>query len=372
MNWLKSLVIIVLVIIPQCCLSNNTISFPLDSTNKGSMIGTNLISGVLMYHHKEMEILREKQVNAIEISWIFHANGDKLWHKFYHYPEYGLAYVLMDLGSPTILGYSHGVLPFVNFPLTSFNRKLSAGFRVGSGMSYITKKYHRTENFKNSAISTHINALVSFNLEGRYLITNDLSARLGFHLTHLSNGTLKKPNAGLNYPVMSFGLAYRYRDQKENNEYRLKFVDKQNRIQLFGYGSYKEAKGAGGPKYNVGALSLEYTRPIKTLWRFGIALDMMYDESSAFLMEYKKIPYDSKWQTVSSGVTLSTEIMLDRLSAVVHFGKYIKNPSREGGTVYQRIGLRYRFAERFWMHLALKTHWGSADYIEFGLGYKIY
>jgi hypothetical protein len=372
MNWLKSLVFVVLAITPQYCFSNNSMIFRVDSTTKGSMISANLISGVLMYHHKEMEILREKPVGAIELSWIFHGNGNKLWHQFYHYPEYGLSYVFMDLGSPTILGYSHGLLPFVNFPVTPFNHKLSAGFRVGGGISYITKKYHRTENFKNSAISTHINALVSFNLEGRYNITNDLSARLGFHLTHLSNGTIKKPNAGLNYPMISLGLAYCYKNQKISNENRLKFVDRQNRFQFFGYGSYKEAKGAGGPKYGVGAISMEYSRPIKTLWRYGIALDLMYDESSAFIMEYKEIPYDTKWQTVSSGVTINTEIMLDRLSAVVHFGKYIQNPSREGGALYQRIGLRYRFVNRFWMHLALKTHWGSADYIEFGLGYKIY
>ena len=372
MSWLKRFIAIAIVLTTHNGYSNHVIGFQTDSTIQRGKVGVNLISGVLMYHHKEMMVLLEKPVNAIELSWILVGTGNNLWHREYHYPEYGLSYVLLDLGSPSILGYSHGLQPFINFPISPFNRRLSAGFRVGSGLTYITKTYHRTDNFKNSAISTHINALISFNLEGRYALTNSLTLRAGFQLTHISNGTYKKPNSSLNYTTASCGLTYCYSHQNISNRLFHSFTDKPNRIQVFGYGSIKEVKGAGGPKYRVAALSAEYSRPITTLWRYGVALDVMYDESSAFIMEYKEIPYDTKWQTVSSGATFNTEISLDRLSAVAHFGTYFKNPSREGGAVYQRVGLRYRLNNYVWMHLALKTHWGSADYIEYGLGYKIY
>ena len=343
----------------------------IDSVIHGKLLGVNFYHGTLMYHHKVMEILREKPVNAIELSWILVGNGKKLWHKVYRRPEYGFSYILMDLGSPNYLGYAHGILPFVNFPVSSFDKRFSAGFRIGSGLSYVTKIYDRTENYKNSAISTHLNAIVAFNLEGRYSITENLSTRLGLALTHISNGTFRKPNSGLNNVLFSAGIAYCIANLKVDNGSEITFTDNKNRLLVIGSGSYKETKGAGGPRYAVGALSVEYTHSSKTLLRYGFSLDLMYDQTAGFIMDYEEIPYSSDWQMLKSGVTLNSEIMLDRLSAVFYFGKYIYNHSKEGGPVYQRIGLRYRIMEKCWLHFALKTHWGSADYIEFGVGYKI-
>lgn len=320
-----------------------------------------------------MEILRMKPPKAIELSFIIVGNGNKLWHKVYKHPEYGFSIISMDLGSPSVLGYSHGVLPFVNFPFTSFNRKVAGSFKVGSGLSYITKTYHQTYNSNNIAISTHLNALIDIGFEGRYNFRdNGISVRLGFHLTHFSNGTFKKPNAGLNYAQVSLGIAKGYTHRNVSNRLLVSCPENTNRLLFIGSGSFKEVKGAGGPKYYVVTSSLEFTRSISTLWRYGLSLDLMYDESAGFIMDYEGIAYDTNWQILKSGASVNVEFILDRLSAVFYFGKYIQNRSQEGGPFYQRLGLRYRVNDRFFVNLALKTHLNIADYLEVGLGIKVF
>lgn len=330
-------------------------------------------SGILKYHHKEMEIMQDKRASAVEFSFAMSGSGKKLWHSFYNYPTFGLSYKFMDLGNSSILGYSHSVYPFINLPILSHSNKLQIGLFVAPGMSYITKIYHRTDNFKNSAISSHFNAYINLGSKLSYKISKKLTIEAGAHLAHFSNGTFKKPNSGLNYTLFSLGFSYLNKSSKLYSDTLYSFPIEKNRILIAGVGSYKEVKGAGGPKYWVGSLSVEYSRPIETLWRYGFSWDLMYDDSNGFILDTERVPWNSTWETFKSGVTLNTELILDRLSAVFYFGGYIYNKNRpnNNGLMYQRIGLRYRISDYLWFHFALKTHWGSADYVEFGIAYKI-
>ncbi|PKP36355.1 MAG: hypothetical protein CVT98_08160 [Bacteroidetes bacterium HGW-Bacteroidetes-15] len=363
-------ILLVLLLTGNYAKANRSI---VDSTYNNRFIGVNYYSGILKFHHKEMEIMQENRASAFELSYVFVGNGNKLWHTYYKQPKFGLVYKFMDLGSYRILGYSHSIYPFINFPIYSPSKNIQFGLFVGPGLSYVTKIYHRTENFKNSAISSHLNAYINLGATISYKISNSIEIDGGFHMVHFSNGTFKKPNSGLNYSLLSVGLSYATGNAKLENGSNYSFLDKNSRLLLVGVGSYKEVKGAGGPKYGVGSFSVEYSRKIKPLWWYGFSWDLMYDGSNGFILERERVPWDNNWQLLKSGFTLNTEIILDRLSAVFHFGGYIynKNEPDNNGVVYQRIGLRYRTLDKMWLHLALKTHWGSADYVELGIAYKI-
>jgi hypothetical protein len=38
--------------------------------------------------------------------------------------------------------------------------------------------------------------------------------------------------------------------------------------------------------------------------------------------------------------------------------------------VFDRLALQYRFGKHYLVHLGLKTHFFTADMIEYGIGYK--
>jgi hypothetical protein len=65
------------------------------------------------------------------------------------------------------------------------------------------------------------------------------------------------------------------------------------------------------------------------------------------------------------------EHVAGRISIPVQLGVYLYN-RYVISQLYQLIGLRYRFAEKWVASVQLKAHFGKADYIQYGIGYKIF
>jgi len=350
---------------------HNASSANADTTTLKQGLGFRVHTGVLQYHHREMEILRSKPSTAIEILYVLKGKGEEPWHRFYGYPQYGVSYFFMDLGSREILGYSHAIYPFINFNVYSPTKNVNIGLLAGSGLGYVTKAYHRTQNFKNTAISSHFNAFINLGATLSYSLSSHIALNANFNLVHFSNGSYKKPNSGLNYSLLSVGANYTLKSIKTSSIKAYPFLAEKHRLMVLGVASQKEVKGAGGPKYSVSSFSVEYSYPIKNLWRVGLSGDFMYDTSNKFILDYQYVNWETPWQIAKGGIAINTEFILNRFSTIFALGNYVYNLDSSNGKVYQRVSLRYRPTYRIFLHLALKTHWTIADYIEVGVGFKI-
>lgn len=331
--------------------------------------------GYLQYHHPEMAALKQSPAQAIRVSLIQNTSGDKLWQSVYRFPAVGVSYMLMDLGHSNTLGNSHVVSPFIAVPVVRQTKRFSSDFYAGAGIGFMPKIYHPLHNSLNTAISTHINVYVDLGLRVNYQASPNLGFYGGGHLVHFSNGSVKKPNYGLNYMLMSVGVRYGGIISKMEHNGLPQQDEIKNRLLLTFSGFYKEALDYGGPKYNVASGSIEYSYPLwSSLFRVGASLDYMCDQSHGAILERNNVAYISDWELAKLGVAVNAEIILDRLSLILHFGGYYHNLSRDirNQWVYQRVGLRYQLTPRLWAHLALKTHWNLADYIELGLAVKVF
>ncbi|MDX9846130.1 MAG: acyloxyacyl hydrolase [Tenuifilaceae bacterium] len=350
-------------------------SLPPDSVNRDISPGINLYWGYLQYHHQEMKILQEAPARALELSLSTRGDGSRLWHSFYCNPKYGISYKLMDLGSQSILGYAHCFFPFIEIPITQQSSSFEIDFRAGAGIGYMRKVYNPQTNHQNSAISTHINAYIDLGLLARVRVAKNTWVTGGAHLIHFSNGSLQKPNYGLNYTLVSLGLVYKKLEPNLNKKGQYAYSQEKSRLLVTGATSRKEAVGIGGPRFWVASSQLEYSIPVVTpLFRVGVSLDFMYDKSNSLILDNSNIHWDSDWETAKLGAAISTEFILEKTSLVLNFGGYYHNLSRSISNqwVYQRIALRYRFTQRLWAHIALKTHWNIADYLEVGIAYKVF
>ncbi|MDY0348670.1 MAG: acyloxyacyl hydrolase [Tenuifilaceae bacterium] len=368
---IKQLAVLSLALL-YCCIATPASA---DTTTIAQGFGLKVHTGVLLDHHKEMEILRRNPASAIEVSYILKGNGEKLWHKFYGYPRYGVSYFFMDMGNREILGYSHAIYPFINLPIYSPGKNLNLGFMVGSGLGYAGKTYHRTQNFKNTAISSHLNAIINLSATLSYCISNHVTLNANLSLIHLSNGSIKKPNYGLNYTLLSLGIQYGNFNAKPKNHEEKKVRSEKHRILLAISGSTKQAVAFNDPNFCVASGSIEYSHKVwSPLFRVGGSLDFMYDNSHSLILHNHSIAYGSDWELAKLGMAVNAELILNRLSLILHFGGYYHNLSRKikNQWVYQRVGLRYRFTNGLWAHVALKTHLNIADYIEFGLAFKLF
>ena len=90
---------------------------------------------------------------SFELSLHRNTYGLHRWEVLHNYPAIGLTFYYSGLtGSQYCdeLGDVFALYPFINFPInTSQDSKIT--FKLGVGLSYLTKKFEPTENFHNYA-----------------------------------------------------------------------------------------------------------------------------------------------------------------------------------------------------------------------------
>ena len=336
------------------------------------MAGSSVYTGFLLNHHNNMRILNEATPYIFEIFIAKPTDGEKEWQSFYRHPLYGVSCMMLNTGSPSYLGKAHAVYQFMNFSLNDAARTVNLNLRVGTGIAYVEKKFDRFDNYKNRAISTHWNVLLSFRMECKLRVAPPLYLSGGWGLTHISNGAFTKPNAGLNYITVFAGANYAFGKERimkpvELNEYD---IDRKWYYTLYLSGGVKSYTINDDMQYAAWGLSLEASRSHLAFTRFSGALDLFYDTSDYFFLLEKEMR-TSKIQTVKPALAAGYEFLFGALSARVQMGGYLYAKNTDYGRLYQRLALSYTLTRRLNIRFGLKTHWGQADYIELSVGYRI-
>ena len=328
--------------------------------------------GYLAYHHKQMRLLQERHVSAFEIAFTKQSPENRQWAKAFGYPELGLVYMWMDLGSPTYLGQAYCLMPSCNFTLNGRGDRSTLFFRMASGLGYVSKIFDRETNYKNTGISTHFNAAVNFLFEYRFTISQDFNLRTGLALSHLSNGSFKKPNAGLNIPTIYFGAGYRFNyNSSITSRFNADSLDIPHGVlTIVAIGGAKQEQPIGTDRYAIAGLSCEYTWRTRPFQRIGLGLDAMYNGSSVEnLKDEDKSAHGIDLTRI--GANIRYEFQVGRFGINLGIGPYLYGKDKTGGPLYERLALRYFISEKVFGHVALKTHWGNADYVEYGLGIRL-
>lgn len=321
--------------------------------------------GILMAHHEIMAHIPNSLSYAGELSLYIHSKGAEKWQKAYRYPTFGVTLFGASLGNDSILGKSLGLFPFIEFPFIRKQQFVFSG-RLGAGFGYISKRYNKDLNPKNVAMSSAINALITFGLKATYLFrSNEFS--FGIDMTHLSNAAVKMPNLGVNLPY--FSLAYGYTFQHLPNDTILKEQIVPKKRWLIGttlIASVKENSPTGGEKYPVYALSFHTRRFFNYKTGLELAVDVISKQSLRGVQQ--DIP-KSQLDLIQVGLFAGFLLPLDQFHFVVGMGTYVRDKFNQDGRLYHRIGMRYYFKNGFNTQLVLHSHWGRADFAELGIGY---
>jgi hypothetical protein len=329
-------------------------------------------AGFLAAHRSTMAHLPKEHVLGGEISVYKRFSDIGPWQKAYRNPYAGLTLYGSTVGNNAILGQAFGAYGFIDFPIAE-SPKHSISFKLSTGLGYITKVFDQEANPKNVAMSTHVNALVCVGFQGRVRLAEKHELIYGIDLTHLSNGSSKVPNLGLNMPNLSLGYAYRFRQvaRQPDSSAVYSAVTKPRffenwKLGLLGIVSEKEVFPTGGRHYPVFALSISERK----IFRPKLGAELTFDVvSKQALVAYKPFIDKSQWQMVQMGIFAGYVLPLERFHFVFGMGVYVKDRYRPDNIVYHRVGMRYQFDNGLMANLTLKAHFAKADYVEYGIGY---
>jgi len=333
------------------------------------------IQGVILPHSDRVKPLVDDYVRGGEFAVEFPRYGGEDWYFYYNFPTTAWGLLFLDLGNTDKLGYVAAFYPYINLPLLHFQR-FSFNIKMGAGLAYITEKYDpkKPDDFaeNNFAIGSHLNGFLALgaNLECLVLKKAGISLTADGALNHFSNGSVQKPNAGLNIFNVSAGVKYtphlapsfmRYKSPKKKKDWEFDFSLA---------GGANQQNVTDPRKYlNMSLMAGGYC-PLTKRYRLGVNIDVFYN--NAFFAE-RKLPeyYAGENEKIRAGFSLANQLMFGDLTVGLHAGVYVFNRISHDGFSYFKLAAKYRVYDRIFVMAAVKTHREVAEFCELGVGYTL-
>ena len=336
-------------------------------------LGGEFFWGNIVEHTPSMAPIIERPVVGGEVFLSKQTYVAHQWNSFFNYPEYGICYAYLNLGSPDYTGITHCLFPYMNFHLFNNRNSLNLNLRIGTGFAYVEKIYNAETNPLNQAFSTHLNAILNAQLQGIYKVSDTWSVFAGAGIMHISNGAYQMPNLGMNIIGLFTGISHSFGKENRLIAFRNEVNEKNKNwdCSIFLSGGIKEIKPIGGNKYFAGDFNVEVTKKHLEYTRFGLSLDVTYDASEYDCIIFQSLPAVDRLNTTRVGVSGGYVLLLGNLSLDAYLGAYLHEANPLYGKIYQRTSLRYPLSDRLKLSLTLRNHKGKADYIGVGFGFRL-
>lgn len=302
--------------------------------------------------------------------------GHKEWESRLNYPDFGISFHYQNNKNKE-LGDLYGFFAHYNFYF--LNRHLQ--LRLGQGIAYNTNPYDKEKNYRNFAFSTHLMPSTFFMLNyQKENIWEGLGVRAGGFLIHHSNGTIKSPNTSINTVGVNVGLQYVFDRERERNYIPRQENDTVNHkepvhFNLFFRSGVQQSRTIGTPQYPFYTFSVYADKKISRSSAIQAGVDvflsiMLKHEIDMMAATFPEFDVDPDTDYKRMGIFAGYEFNLDRLSAEAQLGYYIYDDYKGFDSVYQRLGVRYRFYKNLYLGTHLKTHYSKAEAMEFSIGIR--
>jgi len=389
--------------------------------------------GSIIKHNNHMDNLVKGSTSGFGLSVEWQTDGSAMWHQYFNFPTIGISGTYLNLGNPQMLGKLFAVYPYLNLPLVR-SEGIQVNVKPGAGISFITKYYGNTPHIKgtldtevtdnqgivktvsygaNSAIGSMLNVFLNLGVNAEYAFSEDFTLSLGVAWQHASNGSIIKPNSGLNMINAYVGFAYIPNSEMIRVVQRGLIDDIERRISLETTiaGGIRQLDWRDGKFYPAASLNVAAYYPLSNIYKMGIGADLFFDgvygyvnaplkdeikdESKYNFTFIKKNEFTNK---LRAGVSWRHELMFGNFSAGLHLGVYLFNPVKnlepydavfanggnplkkgifykynideEDGWFFTRFVGKYYFSDNVFASIGLKTHLQKAEFIEWGLGYR--
>jgi hypothetical protein len=367
------------------------------------------IYGTIIPHDQHVKPLIENHVFGTELSVEFQTMGEKPWQQFNSFPVFGIGSVWLNLGNPQKLGNAFALYPYLSYSLIR-TRHFRLNMKVGAGASYLTKTYRNTNtnslgetipfDSTNAAIGSALNVYLSAGGSLEIPISKGFSLTAEYTWNHMSNGSTVAPNSGLNLLNGFIGLKYfpNYRKFNYPSKQILKDIPHKYSFEIIASGGFRQIYYLDNRTYPIASIVFGVYRPITNFYRMGLGLDAFYDGvyDGTSLYQRTYITSNLLRNKLRVGISWQHEVLLGRISAGIDLGLYLYDPlknlspyndakngqlnkpliypydiNNEDGWFYTRATFKYALTNHIFISLGLKTHLQKAEFIEWGLGYRL-
>ncbi len=311
-------------------------------------------------HHSYMQPLLPDNVFGIDFRAGWHTDMSKDWHIQWSYPDLGFGVTYADLNTDTlgkmVAAYVYTALPVFR----TVNFALMLDFSLGQ--AYTTSPFDSTDNPANIIYGTYRNIYSSLGLFS-YVYFEKIDIYYGINLTHFSNGGRLMPNLGLNLYGYTVGVNFNLR--KHQPVFFKQKTGKHTGLSLAmvlseGQHQYTEWE----PVFNVYNFSGELIWQINSKMLISAGFETTYNKRAEYLTNMSGIDILQIAPVAGFG------LVFNKISVSMQAGYRVKNFANYY-TFYQVYKMKFGLPLNFIFEMSLNTYYFNAQYVLFGLGYKI-
>lgn len=340
-------------------------------SSKPFFVESKIHAGLNLPFYKALDYLIEEDLYAFDIALSFPATGKDQWEKLYNYPRPGLGYTFWTLGNRDVLGNAHAIYGFMSIPVIRKTESLRLSIQTSLGAALIPLKFDVRENHLNRAIGSSANIYIRLGFDARARLTSRTEIILEAGTTHFSNGKTRSPNYGINTGSISVGMNYlinqKYfrKDDPEILPYSKELIHS-----VFISAGPKVYDNLLNNRYVSSTLSYNLERYVKHTGKAGLGADIFFDGSIAeALSDEAGVPEEDIVKLMRIGFHGSYTLRYKRFMTGIQAGYYIYSKYTVLTNIYNKITLQYMVADNISASASIRSHWGKADAIEYGIGY---
>ena len=358
-------------------------------------------------HH--FEKLGLERLDGMNLGIEFPSEQQRPWQQYLNNSTLGIGLSIIDWNSE-YLGQAIAMYPYLLIPAVR-TEQFQLNFKVAGGLGYVNETWYTQEiqdpelygnddAMTNNVFGSHLNAYLSAGVNANYNVTRNVALHGEFGYFHMSNGRTCMPNLGANVLYGGVGVITTFNNPIVEKE-PIQFPDLPYKWALNITGSAGAHRAwMGHPLYLISSFHTGAIYSVNNWYGVGAGVDVFYngaiDKNTGRSLYRQDLEYSFS-DKIRAGVALNNEFRLGIVTAIVDWGVYLYNPSRnyydcnhpiygygkrplfykndgagnDEAFHYIRFGMKYRVWDNLYLQASAKTHLHICEYIEFGLGYQI-
>ncbi|MBT8282745.1 MAG: acyloxyacyl hydrolase, partial [Muriicola sp.] len=209
-------------------------------------------------------------------------------------------------------------------------------------------------------------------------IYKNLGFKAGISLIHYSNANVKAPNTSTNTFAFNAGLTYSLSGNGDTEFITIEkpAIKESVRMNLVFRTGLNESDVINTGQYPFYIFSAYADKRLGKSSAIQLGTDVFYSNFLKELIRFQSVSFpeievDPATDFKRVGMFVGHELFIHKLSVITQLGYYIYYPFDFEGRVYNRVGVKRYFGDKWFAALSLKSHAAKAEAVELGIGIRL-
>ena len=326
--------------------------------------------GFIFAHSEAVQNTSGANPTGVEISLAWQRNDSVTWDLCNCYPRKGLLLSYYNYDT-RILGHGFTGAYFLE-PHYRVSNNISFSFIGSAGLTWLTNPFDSTRNPANQSYSQYLNGYLRVGV-GLWFRLNDhwwLNSSVNYH--HESNGGMKRPNKGINWPTAGIALSYKkfsrpfYRGNRTTEKF---WKDRSLRWDISLFGIPRRTTDDNGNRIHKLLLgtNLQVAKQVGRINTLTLGTEVYHDEELRLRLKRDSVNA-SAWKT---GILFGHEFLLGKFLFSQRLGYSVIDQTPYYDKLYHRWGLQYRISQKMGVGFNLQAHRQVADFVDSRITYSL-